>query len=46
MREGLTKLKGCNIVVHMHEPMTVQGDLERVFTWVKIAKEEAERVVS
>lgn len=40
IREGFQKLKGCNIEVHMHEPMTVQGDLERVRTWVKIAREE------
>jgi len=42
LREGLAKLKGCNVEVHMHEPMTVQGDLERVFTWVRLAREEAE----
>jgi hypothetical protein len=42
LREGLAKLKGCNIEVHMHEPMTVQGDLERVRTWVRIAREESE----
>ncbi len=42
LREGLAKLRGCNIEVFLHEPMTVHGDLERVRTWVKIAREEAE----
>jgi len=46
LREGMAKLRGCNIEVHMHEPMTVQGDLERVRTWVRIAIEEAERMAS
>lgn len=43
LQEGLQKLKGCTIEVHMHEPMTVQGDLERVRTWVRIAREESDR---
>jgi len=42
IREGLAKLSGCNIEVHMHEPMTVQGELERVKTWVRIAREEVD----
>ena len=46
LREGLTKLRGCAVEVHMHEPMTVQGDLDRVRTWVRTAIEEAERTVS
>jgi len=46
LREGLAKLAGCNVEVHMHEPMTVQGDLERIRTWVRIAIEEAERIAS
>jgi len=46
LREGLAKLAGCNIEVHMHEPMSVQGDLERVRTWVRIAKEEAGKIWS
>jgi hypothetical protein len=41
LREGLTKLKGCHMEVHMHEPMTVQGDLSRIRTWIRIAREEA-----
>lgn len=41
IREGLSKLKGCNIEVHLHEPMTVRGDLERVKRWVQIVREEA-----
>jgi len=44
LREGMAKLRGCNVEVHMHEPMTVQGDLERVRTWVRIARQEADRV--
>jgi len=43
LREGLAKLRGCNVEVHMHEPMTVQNDLRRVSTWTQIAKEEIER---
>lgn len=46
LREGMAKLKGCNIEVHMHEPMTVQGDLERIKTWVRLAREESERYSS
>jgi len=44
IREGLEKLKGCRVEVHMHEPMTVQGDVSRISQWAKIAREEAERV--
>jgi len=44
IREGLEKLKGCQVEVHMHEPMTVQGDVSRISRWAKIAREEAERV--
>jgi hypothetical protein len=40
IREGLAKLEGCNIEIHMHEPMTVHGDLERVRKWVRIVREE------
>ena len=40
IREGVEKLKGCNIEVHMHEPMTVKGDLDRVKTWVRLVREE------
>ena len=46
LREGLAKLLGCTAEVHMHEPMTVQGDLDRIHTWVRIAKDEAGRVWS
>jgi hypothetical protein len=41
IREGLARLEGCNVEVHLHEPMTVHGDLERVRTWVRIAREES-----
>lgn len=43
LREGLAKLRGCNVEVHMHEPMTVHNDIQRVLTWARIAKEEVER---
>ena len=42
VREGFAKLKGCNMEVFMHEPMTVRGEIERVHRWVEIAREEAE----
>jgi len=44
LREGLDKLRGCHVEVHMHEPMTVQGDVSRISRWAQIAREEAERV--
>lgn len=44
IREGLEKLKGCNIEVHLHEPMTVRNELERVRSWVQITREEIERI--
>lgn len=40
LREGLAKLEGCNVEVHMHEPMTVRGELGRVKRWIQIAREE------
>ena len=43
LREGFDKLKGCNVEVHMHEPMSVQGDVARIARWAEIAKEEAGR---
>jgi hypothetical protein len=43
LREGFDKLKGCNVEVHMHEPMTVQGDVTRIARWAEIAREEAGR---
>jgi hypothetical protein len=42
IRGGLAKLHGCNIEVHMHEPMAVQGELDRVREWVRIVREETE----
>ena len=44
LREGFEKLKGCQVEVHLHEPMSVAGDLSRLRTWVRIAREEADRV--
>ncbi len=46
LREGFEKLKGCHVEVHMHEPMTVQGDLSRISRWAEIARQEAKRVAS
>jgi len=43
LREGLAKLRGCNVEVHLHEPMTVHGDIDRIAVWARIAKEEIER---
>jgi len=43
LREGFAKLKGCHVEVHMHEPMTVQGDVSRIARWAEIAREEAAR---
>ncbi len=40
------KLKGCQVEVHMHEPMTVQNDISRISRWAEIALEEAERIAS
>lgn len=44
IRDGLEKLKGCQVEIHMHEPMTVQGDVARIARWAEIAREEAGRV--
>jgi len=43
LRGGFDKLKGCNVEVHMHEPMTVQGDVARIARWAEIAREEGGR---
>jgi hypothetical protein len=44
LREGLEKTKGCQVEVHMHEPMTVQGDVSRISRWAEIARQEAGKV--
>jgi hypothetical protein len=44
LRDGLEKTRGCAVEVHLHEPMTVEGDLSRVSRWAAIAREEAERI--
>ena len=46
LRDGLEKLRGCQVEVHMHEPMTVQNDISRISRWAEIARQEAERVAS
>ena len=44
IRTGFEATRGCSVEVHLHEPMTVQGDLSRISRWVDIAVQEAERV--
>ena len=44
LRDGLDKTRGCAVEVHLHEPMTVEGDLSRVSQWAAIARAEAERI--
>ena len=46
LREGFEKTRGCQVEVHMHEPMTVQNDISRISRWASIARQEAERVAS
>ena len=43
LREGLARLKGCHVEVHMHEPMTVHNDTTRISRWAELALREAER---
>jgi len=43
LREGLEKLRGCQVEVYMHEPMTVNSDIARIAEWAEIAVQEAER---
>jgi len=44
LREGLEKLRGCQVEVHMHEPMTVYSDIARIARLAEIAVHEAEKV--
>jgi len=46
LREGLEKTRGCQVEVHMHEPMTVHNDISRISRWAVLARQEAERVMS
>jgi hypothetical protein len=46
IREGLEKMRGCSVEVHLHEPMTVSNDVSRIATWARIATEEAERIAN
>jgi hypothetical protein len=43
LREGLEKLRGCQVECFLHEPMTVQNDIARISRWAEIAVQEAER---
>ncbi len=42
-RKGLEKLRGCHVEVHLHDLMTVRGDVSRIKRWAEIASEEAEK---
>lgn len=42
-RDGFEKLKGCQVELHLHDLMSVRGDISRIFRWAQIAMEEAER---
>ncbi|MFH1730696.1 MAG: hypothetical protein ABIF82_03465 [Planctomycetota bacterium] len=42
LRQGLEKLRGCHVEVHLHEPLTVQNDPARIARWTQIAIQEAE----
>ncbi len=44
IRDGLEKLKGCHVEVHLHDLMSVRGDVSRICRWAEIAREEADRV--
>jgi len=41
LREGLGASRGCRVDVMLKDVSTVQGESERLWEWVKIAKEEA-----
>lgn len=43
IRDGLEKLKGCQVEIHLHDLMTVCGDVSRIYRWAEIASEEAVR---
>ncbi len=43
-RDGLEQLKGCHVELHLHDLMTVRGDVSRIIRWTEIAREEADRV--
>ena len=44
LRDGLEKTRGCAVEIHLHEPMTVEGDISRVSKWAEIAIQEAMRI--
>ena len=44
IRDGLEKTRGCPVVIHLHEPMTVEGDISRVAKWAEITVQEAIRI--
>lgn len=46
LRDGFEKTRGCQVEVHMHEPMTVHRDISRISRWAELAVQEAERIAS
>lgn len=44
LRDGFEKARGRSMEVHLHEPMTVEGDLSRISRWAEIAIDEAQRI--
>jgi hypothetical protein len=46
LRDGLEQLKGCHVEIHLHDLMTVRGDVSRISRWSEIASEEADRVAT
>jgi len=43
LRDGLDRLRGCHVQIVLRELQTLQGRLDRLHVWTRIAKEEAER---
>lgn len=44
LRDGLEQLRGCHVEVHLHDLMSVRGDVTRISRWTEIAREEADRI--
>lgn len=43
LRAGLDKLRGCHVQIVLRELQTLNGHLDRLHVWTRVAKEEAER---
>ncbi|MBT3272671.1 MAG: hypothetical protein HN368_05930, partial [Spirochaetales bacterium] len=44
IRDGLEKTRGCPVEIHLHEPMTIEGDISRLAKWAEITVQEAIRI--